>query len=134
MHYLGSKHKKHLRGSTPLGHRTDWGPLGLGQYCQGAYCGPHTACLRGVSYIDNLSPTMGESLVVLSSEWLLLFLSQVIFTKLHMTGIDQGCLKGKLQIDITLRSETLCIDTYTQRQPLLLGGGGRIPPFPMIYP
>ena len=47
---LGSKHKKHLRGSTqyntPLGRHTDRSPMGLGQYNSaslGEYCDPHTA-------------------------------------------------------------------------------------------
>ena len=33
-----------IRGNTPLGHHTDRGPMGLGQYNSlGEYCGPHTA-------------------------------------------------------------------------------------------
>ena len=44
---LGSKNKKHLRSSTQatiLGHHTDCGPMGLGQYnCLGEYCDPPTA-------------------------------------------------------------------------------------------
>ena len=45
MNKVGSKNKKHLRGhNTPLGHHTNCGPTGLGQYYNlGEYCGPHTA-------------------------------------------------------------------------------------------
>ena len=44
---LGSKIKKHLRGSTSvktLGSHTDRGPIGFGQYDDlGEYCDPHAA-------------------------------------------------------------------------------------------
>ena len=41
---LGSNIKKHFRPQYPLGHHTDYGSMGLGQYNSlGKYCGPHTA-------------------------------------------------------------------------------------------
>ena len=41
--WMGSKNKKHLRGSTHV-HHADHGPMGLGQYNSlGEYCDPHTA-------------------------------------------------------------------------------------------
>ena len=44
---------------TPLGHHTDRGPMGLGQYNSlGEYCGPHTASsvfLILIFYIEDIS-------------------------------------------------------------------------------
>ena len=62
---LGSKNKKHLRGSThntPLGHHTDRGPMGLGQYNSlGEYCGLSTASEVFLLLLGPITPTQDSA-------------------------------------------------------------------------
>ena len=42
-----------IRLPYTLGHFTECGPLGLGQYNGQGYCGPHTACVSSFSMLAN---------------------------------------------------------------------------------